>query len=233
MGIQGLIGLVEKASTSVNITQLNGSVCVIDGYGWLHKACYGCAEQLYLGHHTDQYVYYCLKKTQMLIDAGIKPIVVFDGQRLPAKEVTHKIRRSMRQNMRQKVELLLTEGKESKARELMRNCVEVTPEMARNLMSGLRLKGIDFIVAPFEADSQMAYLVNNGFADFVVTEDSDLLVYNCRLCLFKLDSSGNGRLVDISLIKNCLGKEFDSKKFRYMSILSGQKTALILIKIVL
>ena len=223
MGIQGLIGLVEKASTSVKITQLSGSVCVIDAHGWLHKACYGCAEHIYFGHNTDQYVYYCLKKTQMLIDAGIKPIVVFDGQRLPAKESTHKLRQSLRNATRQKIELLLSDGQESKAKELMRSCVEVTPEMARNLMKGLRMKGIDFIVAPFEADAQMAYLVNNGFADFVVTEDSDLLVYNCRLCLFKLDSSGNGKLVDMSLIRNCLGNSFDISKFRHMSILSGQQ----------
>lgn len=223
MGITGLIGLVDNASTFVNITQLSGSVCVIDGFGWLHKACYGCGEQLYSGHHTDQYVYYCLKKTQLFIDAGIKPIVVFDGQRLPAKELTHNLRKSMRHNTRQKIELLLSDGQEAKAKELMRNCVEVTPEMARNLMKGLRTKGIDFIVAPFEADAQMAYMVNNGFADFVVTEDSDLLVYNCRLCLFKLDSSGNGKLVDMSLMRQCLGNTFDLSKFRHMSILSGLK----------
>ena len=210
MGITGLIGLVEKASTPVNVSQLRGSVCVVDAHGWLHRACYACADQLYSGHHTDQYVRYCLKRLQHLIDVGIKPIVVFDGQKLPAKEVTHKNRQSLRHEMRQKVELLLADGHESKARDLMRNCIEITAEMAKNLMNALRNKAIDFVVAPYEADAQMAYLVNNGFADFVVTEDSDLLVYNCQFCLFKLDSNGNGKLVDLSLIKECLGNSFDS-----------------------
>ncbi|CAG2109433.1 unnamed protein product [Medioppia subpectinata] len=103
----------------------------------------------------------------------------------------------------------------------MRSCVEVTPHMIKCLMNGLREDGVDFVVAPYEADPQMAYMVNNGFADFAITEDSDLLVYNCRLCLFKLDSNGSGRLMDASLITGCLGSGFDFSKFRHMSILSG------------
>lgn len=221
MGITGLISQVEKASTSVHVSRLRGSVCVVDANGWLHRASYGCAEDLYYGRPTDQYVRFCLKRLQIVIDAGIKPIMVFDGQRLPAKEVTHKNRQSLRHEKRQKVEQLLADGRASKAKELMRNCVEVTPEMAKNLINALRSKDIDFVVAPFEADAQMAYLVNNGFADFVITEDSDLLVYNCRLCLFKLDSNGNGKLVDTSLISHCLGRSFDATKFRHMAILSG------------
>ena len=35
---------------------------------------------------------------------------------------------------------------------------------------------MQYLVAPFEADAQLAYLNLNGFADFVITEDSDLLV---------------------------------------------------------
>lgn len=33
------------------------------------------------------------------------------------------------------------------------------------------------IFAPFEADSQLAYLYRNDIIDGIITEDSDLLVY--------------------------------------------------------
>ena len=36
------------------------------------------------------------------------------------------------------------------------------------------------IVAPYESDAQMAFLVKRGYADFVLTEDSDLLAYGCK-----------------------------------------------------
>jgi hypothetical protein len=40
-------------------------------------------------------------------------------------------------------------------------------------------EGVEFIVAPYEADAQMAYLAINGDVHAVITEDSDLLVYGC------------------------------------------------------
>jgi exonuclease 1 len=59
---------------------------------------------------------------------------------------------------------------------------------------------VQFIVAPYEADAQMAYLVRIGLADIVITEDSDLLAYGCNEILFKLDKAGaceHVRLLDL------------------------------------
>ena len=38
---------------------------------------------------------------------------------------------------------------------------------------------MEYLVAPYEADAQMAYLAINGDVHAVITEDSDLLVYGC------------------------------------------------------
>lgn len=40
------------------------------------------------------------------------------------------------------------------------------------------------MVAPFEADAQLAYLNKEGYADVVITEDSDLLVFGCIQVIF-------------------------------------------------
>ena len=42
------------------------------------------------------------------------------------------------------------------------------------------LEKVNYIVAPYELDAQMAFLVNRGDADFALTEDSDLLAYGCK-----------------------------------------------------
>ena len=52
-------------------------------------------------------------------------------------------------------------------------------------------------MAPYEADAQLTYLVKEGLADLVITEDSDLLVFGCERVLFKLDDSGHGKLVEL------------------------------------
>ena len=51
----------------------------------------------------------------------------------------------------------------------------------------LRHQQIQVIVAPYEADAQLTYLVKNNLADFVITEDSDLLAFGCsKVCAFFL-----------------------------------------------
>lgn len=44
-----------------------------------------------------------------------------------------------------------------------------------------------YVVAPYEADAQLAYLERIGLVDGIITEDSDLLVFGCKKVLFKLD----------------------------------------------
>lgn len=51
---------------------------------------------------------------------------------------------------------------------------------------------VPFIVAPYEADSQLGYLYRAGIVDLVVTEDSDALVYGCGLVLYKFTLEGGG-----------------------------------------
>lgn len=66
---------------------------------------------------------------------------------------------------------------------------QVTDEMTLSFMACLRAEGIQFVVAPYEADSQLAYMQQQGDIDCVVTEDSDLLVFGCKI-LTKMSAQG-------------------------------------------
>ena len=47
---------------------------------------------------------------------------------------------------------------------------------------------VDFMVAPFEADAQLAHLSRTDLVDAVMSDDGDLLVaYRCRQLLFDLE----------------------------------------------
>jgi exonuclease-1 len=54
----------------------------------------------------------------------------------------------------------------------------------------LRCLDIEFIVAPYEADAQIAYMVKEKIADFAISEDSDLIAYGCPKLLMKLNFNG-------------------------------------------
>ena len=48
-----------------------------------------------------------------------------------------------------------------------------------------RAKDVDCIVAPYEADAQLAYLNKIGVAQIIITEDSDLVLFGCdKVCNF-------------------------------------------------
>jgi len=53
------------------------------------------------------------------------------------------------------------------------------------VMKLLRDEKISFLVAPYEADGQLAYLSNSGFLDLIVSEDSDFIGYGVEAILYK------------------------------------------------
>ena len=57
------------------------------------------------------------------------------------------------------------------------------------------------MVAPYESDSQIAKLIHLGIADFAITEDSDLLMYNVRVML-KLTQDGECDFIDLDRWKS-------------------------------
>lgn len=119
---------------------------------------------------------------------------------------------------------LMRKGKHNEARNYLRRCVDVTHEMALKLIQACRQINVDCIVAPYEADGQLAYLCKIGIADYVVTEDSDLVLFGCQRILFKLDLFGACTLVDaakLHLAMGCREDKFTMEKFRFMCILSG------------
>lgn len=54
-----------------------------------------------------------------------------------------------------------------------------------SLLKSLREKNIPFIVSPFEADGQLAYLSNNGLVDIIISEDSDFIGHGVHSILYK------------------------------------------------
>ena len=70
---------------------------------------------------------------------------------------------------------------------------------------------IEFVVAPYEADAQMAYMVKEGIADFAISEDSDLIAYGCPKMLMKLDFLGNA-------------KAYSQEDFKKMTVPEAEKS---------
>ncbi|GAA5870805.1 hypothetical protein JCM1840_006809 [Sporobolomyces johnsonii] len=224
MGISGLLPLLKEIATPTHVKEWSGKTLAVDAYVWLHRGAYGCAEELATGKPTIKYVNYAMHRVRMLKYYGVTPFIVFDGGLLPSKMGTEDEREKRRSDALAKGNVFLAEGKTSQARECFVKAIDVTPAMAYQLIKALRREGIQYVVAPYEADPQLAYLERRGLVDGIITEDSDLLVFGCQNVLFKLDGEGNCVSIARKDFAKCREYDFagwSDTEFRQMAILSG------------
>lgn len=102
--------------------------------------------------------------------------------------------------------------------------IDITPLHAYALIIALKQMKIQYIVAPYEADAQLAYLIKSGIADVVFTEDSDLLAYGASKIFMKMDKDGNGILIDrddIRKVEEHNLESFDHDLFLSVCVISG------------
>ncbi|CAJ0847439.1 2605_t:CDS:10 [Entrophospora sp. SA101] len=224
MGIPSLLQNLRSIESFTSISKYAGTTVGIDAYSWLHKGASTCVASLVRNKETKRHVDFCLTRVKMLQKFKVRPLLVFDGGYLPAKEFTEKKREMLRLEYRKLGEECIKKGKVLEAKEYFLRSFDITPEIAHQLILALRNAKVDYVVAPYEADAQLAYLEKKKKISAIITEDSDLLVFGCNKVIYKLDQYGNG--VEISRDKfgdveelNLLG--WTDKQFRQMAMLAG------------
>ncbi|KAF0694687.1 Aste57867_14457 [Aphanomyces stellatus] len=224
MGISNLLPQLKSITVESKLQSFKGQTIAVDGYVWLHRGVYSCSQELCLGQESDRYVAYFMERVDFLLKCGIHPYIVFDGGFLPMKKLKEDERRASREKHHAAgVEYLKAKNLEM-ARQSFIKAVDVSPYMAHRVIQSLKKKGVKYVVAPYEADAQMAFMVRAGLVDAVISEDSDCLPYGCKKVLFKMDQYGSVEVIDmISLAKNktlsFVG--FTDDMFLDMCILSG------------
>ena len=206
MGIQGLLCELRAYERPTHVSEFKGQRVGIDVSGWLHRAVYGCSWALGSGEGFRAgfplpYVEYVLFRCRMLRHHGVEPLLVFDGRALGAKAEEDAGRKERREAMLAEGRAAMENGDRGRAAKCFERASLVTAEVRGRTLEGLRAEGFQYIVAPYEADAQLAYLATNrGLVDpksgkglgvaAVITEDSDLLAYGCPNVLYKMDKFG-------------------------------------------
>jgi exonuclease-1 len=180
-------------------------------YNRLHKAIYSYQEEFLTNKDTSKFVTYFLKKISLLTSYKIKPILVFDGAKLPIKEDIEKKRESNREKNLKKYEELKEKGLVEEANKKYISSIDVTPKMAYKVIKEIKRINIEYLVSPYEADAQISYLSKIGYIFGAISEDSDLLVYGCDRVFYKMDNQGYGYEICIADLPRC--KELDFKLF--------------------
>lgn len=149
--------------------------------------------------------------------------MVFDGRPLPAKKDVNARRSLDRKRNLELGQMNMDEGDSEQAFKHFRMSTGITADIVEHTIGEFRqLDNVDIIVAPYEADAQLAYLAKRKIVDAVITEDSDLIPYGCDTVIFKLSLDGTCRVYDKSLLHKCFHRtNFSFDLVRRICIISG------------
>lgn len=216
MGVKGLLPCLQSITRSVSLERYRGLTVAVDAMSWLHKGVFACDVKALAKSQRDasenesatssevKCINYTINKAETLqVEFGIGVILVIDGDSLPSKKEENAQRREERDKAFEKA-IAAEKARDSRtARRFFAQSCSVTHKMRYELIKACKQLGIAFLVAPYEADAQMARLAHTGVVDLVITEDSDILVYGCPRALFKVDFDTH-RGQEIQLMRDCM-----------------------------
>eukprot|EP01084_Bolivina_argentea_P258939 436737_1 len=187
MGIAKLLKELKPITEQVHLSKFSGQTCGVDISCWLHRGANSCALQLISGEPTAKYLDFALKCIQILQYHNITPIIVFDGAQLPMKANEEQRRNTRRKANQKKALQCAATGQTDLASKYAKGAITITSDMVTEAIKQCVERNIQYICAPYEADAQLAFLFRNEHIDFVITEDSDLLLYGVKKALYKFN----------------------------------------------
>lgn len=206
--------MLKPITTVGHVEMFRGQRLAVDTYSWLHRSVYGSCIEIFRGAHYDpltkkmqgevdivssstQWLNYVLQYVDLLLYYEIEVYLVFDGAPLPAKRKTEDEREKARAEALETGQRHLRDGNEQLARQFLSRAIDITPRMAAKLIQVCKdsRPHVKVVVAPYEADAQLAYMSQQGIVDAVVSEDSDTIPFGCKNMIFKLEKDGFCQIV--------------------------------------
>jgi flap endonuclease-1 len=195
MGVQ-ISDIIE--GRPVELVELSGNRIAIDAYNTLYQ---------FLSIIRDRFTGEPLKdskgrvtshlsglfyRTINLLEAGIKPVFVFDGQPPSFKGKTIEERQAVRRDAEQKWKEAVARGEE--AMKYAQAAMHLTDEMLKDSKELLDALGVPWIQAPSEGEAQCAYMCRVGKVDFAGSQDFDALLFSSPKLIRNLSISGRRKV---------------------------------------
>ena len=129
-----------------------------------------------------------------LLEAGIKPIYVFDGVPHELKSQTLAERSERRSKAQQEWEEAITEGDIERARCKATQSSRMTNEIAESSRILLTYLGIPIVQAPEEGEAQAAYMASTGQVWAASSQDFDSLLFGAPRLVRNLNITGRRKM---------------------------------------
>lgn len=164
-----------------------------------------------------------LTRTIKLMEAGIKPVYVFDGKPPELKLQELAVRRAKREEATANLQTAKESGDAEQVLKASKATVRVTKEQNEEVKQLLRLMGLPVVDAPSEAEATCAALCRDGKVYASATEDADCLTFGTKILIRNLmaaESQGR-QILEVSLERALEQLNITMDQFIDFCILSG------------
>jgi len=133
-------------------------------------------------------------RTVNLIEEGIKPVYVFDGEPPKFKKVTQERREEIKKEAEEKLRLAIEEGRIEDVLKYAQATARLTKELVDDAKKLLELMGIPYVQAPSEGEMQAAYMAKKGDVWASASQDYDSLLVGSPRLIRNLNLTGRRKL---------------------------------------
>lgn len=133
-------------------------------------------------------------RTVNIMEAGIKPVYVFDGKPPELKQKTLEERNERRKISEEEWKKALEEGDVEKARLYAQASSRLTKEMVEDSKKLLDLMGVPWVQAPSEGEAQAAYMAIKGDVYAAASQDYDSLLFGTPRLVRNLTITGKRKI---------------------------------------
>jgi len=133
-------------------------------------------------------------RTANLIEAGIRPVYVFDGEPPKLKLRTVEQRRAVRKEAAEEWAAARKEGRVKEAKKFAQRAGRVDERMIKQAQTLLGHMGLPWVQAPGEGEAQAAHLVQRGDAWAAASQDFDSLLFGAPMLVRNLTITGRRKL---------------------------------------
>ncbi|QLJ52396.1 MAG: Flap structure-specific endonuclease [Candidatus Fermentimicrarchaeum limneticum] len=196
MGVE-LGELVQK--DEITLEALSGRVIAVDAYNALYQFLSiirqpdGTPLMDSKGRITSHLsgIFY---RTAKLIEAGIRPAYVFDGEPPKLKRSVLEGRKEVREKAEERWKDALRRGELAEARVYAQASSKLSREMVEDAKKLVELMGLPVIQAPGEGEAQAAFLAERNVVDACSSQDYDSLLFGAPRLVRNLTMSGRRKL---------------------------------------
>ncbi len=133
-------------------------------------------------------------RTANFVEAGIRPVYVFDGEPPRLKARTVEQRRALREEAAEEWKRAVREGRVEEAKKFAQRAGRVDEQVIKQAQTLLGHMGLPWVQAPGEGEAQAAHLVLRGHAWAAASQDFDSLLFGAPTLVRNLAITGRRKL---------------------------------------